>query len=116
MTLKVAVIAGEVSGDLLGADLVAALRRQHDGPVDLVGVGGEGLQTQGLKSLFDYSELSIMGFTQVIARLPKLVRRISETASAIVKLLVSRMAVLMLPKTVSRWRLASPNASGNKKR
>ncbi|MDI7924497.1 lipid-A-disaccharide synthase [Ferirhizobium litorale] len=85
MTLKVAVIAGEVSGDLLGADLVAALKRQHDGPVDLVGVGGEGLQAQGLKSLFDYSELSIMGFTQVIARLPKLVRRISETASAIVK-------------------------------
>ena len=82
--LKLAVIAGEVSGDLLGGDLVAALRRQWRGEIDLCGVGGEALQAEGLKSLFDYSELSIMGFSQVLAKLPRLIRRIRETAAAIV--------------------------------
>ena len=83
-TLKVGVIAGEVSGDLLGGDLIAALRAAHDGPVELTGVGGDALMAQGLSSLFDFSELSIMGLTQVLARLPNLIRRISQTAAAIV--------------------------------
>lgn len=82
--LKLAVIAGEVSGDLLGGDLVASLRPSTPGGIVLVGVGGEALQAQGLKSLFDYSELSIMGFSQVVAKLPKLLRRIHQTAAAIV--------------------------------
>ncbi|MCP8893474.1 lipid-A-disaccharide synthase [Shinella daejeonensis] len=82
--LKIGVIAGEVSGDLLGGDLVAALRRQTDRPVELVGVGGEALQRQGLVSLFDFSELSIMGLSQVLARLPLLLKRIRQTADAIV--------------------------------
>ncbi|MDR6670645.1 lipid-A-disaccharide synthase [Rhizobium sp. 1399] len=81
--LKIAVIAGEVSGDLLGADLIAALKRIHSGPIELVGVGGEGLQSQGLKSLFDFSELSIMGITQVLAKLPKLWSLIRQTVAAI---------------------------------
>ncbi|NLR95979.1 lipid-A-disaccharide synthase [Rhizobium sp. P38BS-XIX] len=82
--LKLAVVAGEVSGDLLGGDLVAALKRRYEGPVELVGVGGEALEAQGLQSLFDYSELSIMGFIQVIKRLPKLLARIRQTAEAII--------------------------------
>ncbi|WP_429817009.1 lipid-A-disaccharide synthase [Ensifer sp. B1-9] len=81
---KLAVIAGEVSGDLLGADLVRALRTQSSGTIELVGVGGEALEAEGLRSLFDYSELSIMGFTQVLARLPKLIMRIRQTAKAII--------------------------------
>lgn len=82
--LKIAVVAGEVSGDLLGGDLVAHLKRAHDGPVELIGVGGESLQAQGLQSLFDFSELSIMGVTQVLKRLPLLLRRIRQTADAII--------------------------------
>ncbi|MDH2223879.1 lipid-A-disaccharide synthase [Agrobacterium sp. GD03642] len=81
--LKVAVIAGEVSGDLLGADLIRSLKAQYPGPIELLGVGGEALETQGLVSLFDYSELSIMGFTQVLKKLPKLIARINQTAAAI---------------------------------
>jgi lipid-A-disaccharide synthase len=51
----------------------------------LVGVGGEQLIAEGLASLFDYSELSIIGFTAaVIAQLPRLLRRISQTADAII--------------------------------
>lgn len=82
--LKIAVIAGEVSGDLLGADLVAYLKTLHSGPVELVGVGGQALEAQGLKSLFDFSELSIMGITQVLSKLPRLIKLISWTADAIV--------------------------------
>lgn len=82
--LKLAVVAGEVSGDLLGGDLVAALKRRYEGPVELIGVGGEALESQGLHSLFDYSELSIMGFIQVIKKLPKLLARIRQTAEAII--------------------------------
>jgi len=82
--LKLAVVAGEVSGDLLGGDLVAALKQRYDGTVELIGVGGDALEAQGLRSLFDYSELSIMGFAQVIKRLPKLLARIRQTADAII--------------------------------
>lgn len=84
MALKIGIVAGEVSGDLLGADLIAALKTLHGGPVELIGVGGDGLAGEGLASLFDYSELSIMGFTQVIARLPQLLRRIRQTADALI--------------------------------
>ena len=83
--LTIGVVAGEVSGDLLGADLIAALKRQYGGEVRLIGVGGEGLKAEGLTSLFDYSELSIMGFTQVIARLPQLLRRIRQTAELMIR-------------------------------
>lgn len=82
--LKLAVIAGEVSGDLLGADLVRSLRPLAGCDLSLVGVGGEGLEAEGLVSLFDYSELSIMGISQVLARLPKLILRIRQTAKAII--------------------------------
>jgi lipid-A-disaccharide synthase len=81
--LKMAVVAGEVSGDLLGGDLVRALKARV-GTVTLVGVGGEALEEQGLVSLFDYSELSIMGVSQVLRQLPKLLMRIRQTARAIV--------------------------------
>lgn len=82
--LKIAVIAGEVSGDLLGADLIAALKDRHDGPIELVGVGGDALERQGLQPLFDFSELSVMGLTQVLARLPRFIRLIGLTAKAII--------------------------------
>ncbi len=82
--LKIGIVAGEVSGDLLGGDLIAALRKAHAGQIELIGVGGEALERQGLTSLFDFSELSIMGISQVLKRLPSLLRRIRQTAEAIV--------------------------------
>lgn len=82
--LKIAVIAGEVSGDLLGADLIVALKERHGGPIELVGVGGDALERQGLNSLFDFSELSVMGLTQVLSRLPRFIRLIGLTAKSII--------------------------------
>jgi lipid-A-disaccharide synthase len=82
--LSVAIVAGEESGDLLGADLVQALKRMAGRPVELVGVGGRHLEEEGLKSLFDPAEISLMGFTAVIRDLPQLLRRIGQTARAVV--------------------------------
>lgn len=92
-TIRIGVIAGEVSGDLLGGDLIAALRTAYPGDVELVGVGGEALERQGLTSLFDFSELSIMGISQVLKRLPLLLRRIRQTADA---LIAARPDVLLI--------------------
>ena len=84
LPLKIAVVAGEESGDLLGADLVDALRTKTDRLVSLVGVGGTHLQQRGLQTLFDPDEIALMGIGAVLARLPKLIMRIRQTAKAIV--------------------------------
>ncbi|WVT74722.1 lipid-A-disaccharide synthase [Sinorhizobium chiapasense] len=112
---KLAVIAGEVSGDLLGADLVRALRTQNTSTIELVGVGGEALEAEGLRSLFDYSELSIMGFTQVLARLPKLIMRIRQTAKAIIAARPDALLIIDSPdfthRVARKVRAALPDVS-----
>jgi lipid-A-disaccharide synthase len=110
---KLAVIAGEVSGDLLGADLVRGLRGRVDGTLELVGVGGEALEAEGLVSLFDYSELSIMGFSQVLARLPKLLLRIRQTARGIIAARPDALVIIDSPdfthRVAQRVRAALPD-------
>jgi len=81
--LKIAIVAGEESGDLLGADMVRALRRATGRDVQLVGVGGRHLQELGLNPLFDGSEIALMGVSAIVRDLPRLIRRIGETARAI---------------------------------
>lgn len=83
--LVVAIVAGEESGDLLGADLVQALRAKTGREVRLVGLGGHNLQALGLSSLFDAGDIALMGLTAVIRDLPRLMRRIGQTARAIVE-------------------------------
>ncbi|WP_378950957.1 lipid-A-disaccharide synthase [Mesorhizobium sp. ANAO-SY3R2] len=78
--LKIAIVAGEESGDLLGADLVRALQRLSGREVKLVGTGGRHLQELGLSPLFDAGEIALMGLSAIIRDLPRLMRRISETA------------------------------------
>lgn len=82
--LKIAVIAGEESGDLLGADIVAALRTATGRDIKLVGVGGRHLQQLGLQSLFNAGDIALMGFTAVFRQLPRLLKRIGETARLVV--------------------------------
>jgi len=81
--LKIAVVAGEESGDMLGADIVAALKRTTGRDVQLLGIGGRHLRALGLKSLFDSSEIALMGFSAILRDLPRLIRRIGQTASTI---------------------------------
>ncbi|MHA6642259.1 lipid-A-disaccharide synthase [Mesorhizobium sp. A623] len=82
--LTIAIVSGEESGDLLGADLVRALRKATGREIRLVGVGGRHLQELGLVSLFDAGEIALVGFSAVVRDLPRLIRRIGQTARAIV--------------------------------
>ena len=78
MTTKVYLVAGEASGDLLGSRLMRALRRQTNDDVAFYGVGGETMQKEGLNSLFDIKDLSVMGFMEVIPSVPKILRHLNE--------------------------------------
>lgn len=78
--LRVAIVAGEESGDLLGADLVRALAAKMGRRIELIGVGGRHLQELGLKSLFDPGEIALMGLIAVLKDLPRLIMRIGQTA------------------------------------
>jgi len=83
--MKYYLIAGEPSGDSLGARLMQALRRR-DAQAEFFGVGGENMQTEGFKSNFDISELAIMGLAEVIPSIPRVLRRIKETVEDIQKI------------------------------
>ena len=78
VTRRFYIIAGEASGDRLGGGLMRALRAQ--GPADFAGIGGRDMMAAGLDPLFDMDELSVMGLTEVLPRLPALLRRIRQTA------------------------------------
>src|SRR5690349_7307381 len=79
---RVFVIAGEPSGDRIGAELIKKLRG-HGRQVKALGVGGPELEGEGLRSLFPMSDLSVMGLTDVLKRLPLLYMRMRQTAEAI---------------------------------
>jgi lipid-A-disaccharide synthase len=82
--LDVFLVAGEESGDRLGAPLMRALAAQHHGQVNFAGIGGREMEKAGLASLFPIDELSVNGFSAVVRRLPLILRRIRETASVII--------------------------------
>jgi lipid-A-disaccharide synthase len=82
--LRVALVAGEHSGDQLGFKLMRALREACSGRAAFSGVGGEAMEAEGLASLFPISDIALMGVLPVVARLPKLIARIRQTADAIV--------------------------------
>lgn len=82
--LTVFMIAGEASGDHLGAALMTALRARTEGRVVFTGVGGEAMQAEGLEPLFPFSDITVMGIDAIIRRLPQLLARIDQAASAVV--------------------------------
>ena len=73
------IIAGEVSGDVLGANIMRELRG-----VNFVGIGGQNMCGAGLKSIFPMSDLAVMGITEVLANARTLTRRINETIQKII--------------------------------
>jgi len=81
--LRLFVLAGEPSGDRIAADLVRRLRDKVS--VSISGVGGDALAAEGLTSLFDMNELSVMGWADVLPRLPKLLWRARQVARAIIR-------------------------------
>ena len=76
---KIFIIAGEVSGDVLGAKIM------HEMPdVDFVGIGGQNMAEYGLKSIFPMSDLSVMGIVEILGHVKVLTKRIKQTVDAII--------------------------------
>lgn len=78
--LRVALVAGEPSGDVLGAGLMQALKRETDGRVAFSGIGGAQMAEQGLRSQVPIADLAVMGLVEILPRLRLLLRHIGETA------------------------------------
>ena len=81
MDPRIVLVAGEPSGDVLGARLMTALRRATGGKVRLEGIGGEQMSAEGLASRFPMQELSHMGLVELLPHLPLLRRRLRETTA-----------------------------------
>lgn len=80
--MKFFLIAGEPSGDQLGAALMSGLRELQPDAV-FTGIGGTQMNAQGLDSLFPMEELSLMGIWEVAPKYRHLMRRIDQTAAAV---------------------------------
>lgn len=76
-------VAGEDSGDRLGASLMMALQETAHQQIHFSGVGGARMVTHGLHSLFPMTELSLMGLAEVLPHVPKILKRLRETADDI---------------------------------
>jgi lipid-A-disaccharide synthase len=100
--LKLAIVAGEESGDLLGADLVRALRDRFGQDLVLTGVGGQHLEAEGLESLFDLHEIALMGLSAILRNTPNLLRRIRGTADAVVRAKPDVLVIIDSPEFTHR--------------
>lgn len=100
MTRQIAIVAGEESGDQLGAALMHALNARGD--VAWFGVGGSGMVAEGLEPLFPMHEIAVNGFDAIVRRLPFLLRRIRETADAVVARAPDALIVIDAPEFTHR--------------
>lgn len=102
MSPHIFLVAGEESGDLLGAALIAALKTATDGGVRVSGVGGTQMAAQGVASLYPLGDLAIIGFASVPARLPTIVKRIRETADAVIAAKTDVLVIIDSPDFTHR--------------
>ena len=78
--LKIGIVSGEHSGDRLGAELITELKKTHD--LDLFGVGGPKLEALGVSSLFNFSEINIMGLIDTLINY----RQLSQLLKSLIKI------------------------------
>ncbi len=108
------ILAGEPSGDRLGAELAKKLKKYRQN-INFIGVGGDKLQAQGLKTLFDMKEISVMGFGDVIKNIPKLLWRIEQIVKYILQqnpdiivLIDSQVLSYLVAKKLRRKNFSKP--------
>ncbi|ESR23475.1 lipid-A-disaccharide synthase [Lutibaculum baratangense] len=99
--LRIAVIAGEESGDLLGAGLMAALRRSEP-DVSFIGVGGRHMEAEGLRSLFPLDEIAVMGPVAIARALRPLLRRIRQAAGDVIAARPDALVIIDSPEFTHR--------------
>jgi lipid-A-disaccharide synthase len=95
-------VAGEDSGDRLGAALIAAINQRSQGRARFSGVGGVHMAEAGVPSLFPLGDLAIIGFAAIPARLPKIMARIRETANAIIAAKPDVLVIIDSPEFTHR--------------
>lgn len=84
MSKKIYLIAGEASGDFLGAQLMKALKNKTP-DIQFYGIGGDLMQAEGLISLFPMNDLSVMGVAEVLPKLGNILKRIRQATDDIIK-------------------------------
>jgi lipid-A-disaccharide synthase len=99
--LRIFLVAGEHSGDALGARLMMALTALRPG-VSFSGVGGPKMEAGGLNSIFPMSDIAIMGPAAIIEHLPQLLRRIRETANAAIAASPDVVVIIDAPEFTHR--------------
>jgi len=106
-------VAGEDSGDQLGAKLMRGLRALSDRPIRFGGVGGEAMSAEGFASLFPIDDVAVMGYLPVAARLRTLLRRIRQTVRDVVAARPDVLVIIDSPgfthAVASRVRKRMPN-------
>jgi lipid-A-disaccharide synthase len=100
--LRLYIVAAEESGDALGAALARALRQRAGGKLGLAGVGSHAMAAAGIVSPFPINDLSIIGFDAIPRRLPTILRRIRQTADAIVAAKPDALVIIDSPDFTHR--------------
>jgi lipid-A-disaccharide synthase len=110
--LNIFIIAGEESGDRLGAPLMAAIAAQAGRPVVFSGVGGHAMAAQGLASLVPIADLAINGFAAIPGRLPAILRHLRRTTRAVIAARPDALVIIDSPdfthRVARRVRAAAP--------
>ena len=95
-TRRIWISAGEISGDMHGALLLKALRKR-DPNLRFIGMGGPHLRAEGLDALFRVEDLSVMGITEVLGHLPRILRMLSGIKEALAREKPSCIVVIDAP-------------------
>jgi lipid-A-disaccharide synthase len=95
--LRIFLVAGEPSGDVLGARLMGQLRALAGGHVRFAGIGGPMMAEQGLDSLFPMADIGLMGLAEVMPKLRRIFRRLDQTAGAARALRPDAMVTIDVP-------------------
>jgi lipid-A-disaccharide synthase len=98
------VVAGEPSGDILGAALIKALRQRTGDRLRVAGVGGERMREEGVDSLVPLADLAVIGVAEVLPRAPLILRRVRETVAAVQDMRPD--AVVTIDSSGFSWRIA----------
>jgi lipid-A-disaccharide synthase len=104
------IVAGEPSGDLIGARIMASLTAATGGRARFAGIGGENMAALGLESLVPLRDLAVMGFFEVLPRIPRILGHLKRTIAEIERL--KPVAVI----TIDSWGFTGRLAKGLKER
>jgi lipid-A-disaccharide synthase len=96
--LRIFIVAGEHSGDALGAKLMAALGQLRPGGIEYRGVGGELMEAQGLASLFPMADVAVMGPGAILKQLLPIVRRVYRTVDAAIAFAPDVVVIIDAPE------------------